>query len=122
MNLDEFRREMASYRRDLNDESAAFKDPWIALDGLRSLYAGLEPRERRMADQVLDEWVLSEDENVRFDALALIHDLKIATAMPSLRALATRLTSSTVPSAPYELKKVNRLIEEFTKPSASEDL
>ncbi|MGD0182849.1 MAG: hypothetical protein ABSC15_23810 [Terriglobales bacterium] len=75
-----------------------------------------------MADQVLDEWVLSEDENVRFDALALIHDLKIATAMPSLRALATRLTSSTVPSAPYELKKVNRLIEEFTKPSASEDL
>jgi len=67
-----------------------------------------------MADQVLTEWVLSKDEGVRFDALALIDDFKILKAIPALQKLATRLVSSSAPSAPYELQKVDRVIGDLT--------
>lgn len=113
MNLDEFRREMESYRRDVDAEARSFKDPWIALERLRSLYARFDIPERQMADRVLAEWVLSQDENLRFDALALIRDLRVVTALPALRILAVRLSSSPAPSAPFELKKVNRLVQEL---------
>jgi hypothetical protein len=115
MTLDEFRREMASYRRDVDEEGNAAKDPWIALEKLRRLYLTFDMDERRMADQIRCEWVLSKDENLRFDALALINDLNLAMALPSLRELALRL-----PDAPRwsgEMKKVNRLIGKLTKGS-----
>ena len=110
MTLDEFRLEMASYRRSVDDEASSQKHPYIAIERLCALYGKFDNSERQMADQVLGEWALSEDEEVRFDALALIDDLKIDTAVPALRELATRLASSKAPSAPYELKKVHRII------------
>ena len=101
---------MESYRRSIDDEARALKDPEIALEELRTLYEKLDSAERQMADQVLAEWALSEDEKLRFDGLALIYDFKVHTAIPALRELAKRLTSSTAPSAPYELKKIERIL------------
>jgi len=69
-----------------------------------------------MADQVLAEWVLAEDEKVRFDALALIADFKIGSAVPALRTLARRLAWSPAPGAPYELKKVDRILGVLAQP------
>jgi hypothetical protein len=109
MTLDEFRVEMASYRRSA-DDGAKSKDPYVTLEKLHALYQKFDDTERRMADQVLSEWVLSEDEGLRFDALALIDELKIDAAAPALHRLATRLASSVEVSAPYELKKVHRII------------
>jgi hypothetical protein len=63
-----------------------------------------------MADQVLSEWAVSDDEGLRFDALALIDDLKVKAAGAALRALAGRLALSDAPSAPYELQKVDRIL------------
>lgn len=63
-----------------------------------------------MADQVLAEWVLAEDEGVRFDALVMITDFKIWSAEPALRILAQRLAASSTPGASYELKKVERVL------------
>jgi hypothetical protein len=111
MKLDDFRRKMISYRKSADDQAKSLKDPYVALDKLRSLYQGFDPDDRRMADQVLSEWTLSDDEAVRFDALALIDDLKILSAVPSLQALASRLKSSTAPGAPYEIKKIDRIVE-----------
>jgi hypothetical protein len=91
MTLDEFRFKMSSYRTTADSESRSLKDPYIALDNLRMLYEKLDSEERQMADQVLSEWVLSEDEGMRFDALALIDDFQIGTAVPALRELMERL-------------------------------
>ena len=110
MTLDEFRLKMVSNWHSVDDEAKSLKDPHIALEKLRILYKKFDDAERLMADKVLSEWVLSEEETMRFDALALIDDLKIRTGAPALHLLATRLTSSDVPSAPYELKKVLRII------------
>ncbi len=66
-----------------------------------------------MADQVLCEWALSDDEVIRFDALGLISDLKMHAAVPALRRLGDRLRKVRSPSAPFELQKVQRIIGEI---------
>jgi cysteinyl-tRNA synthetase len=115
MKLEEFRSEMESYRSAVDEEARAFKDSYLALDRLQDLYRKLEPEERVLADQVLAEWVLSDDEKVRFDAMALVDDFKVASAVPALRELASRLVSSSAPGAPYERKKVERIIKGLMK-------
>jgi hypothetical protein len=69
MTLNEFRLEMESYRRSVDDEVRLLKDPEIGLEQLRTLYEKFDSAERQMADQVLAEWALSEDETLRFDEL-----------------------------------------------------
>ena len=66
-----------------------------------------------MADQVLAEWVLSDDQGLRFDALALIDAFKIANETPVLQKLASRLASSSAPGAPYKLRKVDRILKDL---------
>lgn len=115
MNLDEFRIEMESFRQAVDNEAMALKDSYLALDRLHGLYRKFDFEERAKADQVLAEWLLSEDEGLRFDALALTDDFKIVQTMSALRQLASRLASSTKPGAPFELQKVNRIIEDLAR-------
>lgn len=110
MIFDEFRLEMMSYRLAADDEAKALKNPYVTLERLRGIYEKFNDAERQMADTVFTEWALSEDESIRFDALALIGELEIKGAMPTLLRLTQYLALSNTPSAPYELKKVHRII------------
>ena len=100
MNLDEFRQSMALYRASVDAEAKALKDSYLVLDKLRTLYEKFDEDERALADEVISEWALSEDEGLRFDALALIDDLRIVKAVPTLKKLIDHLKSSSAPSAP----------------------
>ena len=111
MNPDEFRQRMVSYRTLVDIEAKTLKDSCLALDKLRTLYINFDKNERVAADGVITEWALSEDEGLRFDALALIDDLGIVKAIPVLRKLINHLKSSNAPSAPYDLEKVSRIID-----------
>jgi hypothetical protein len=111
---DNFRFEMDAYRRSANEYANSLKEPFIALERLRSLYGKCDSVEQKMADQVFAEWALSDDESIRFDALALIDDLNVSVAIPALETLAKRLASELTPSAPFELKKVHRIIARLT--------
>ena len=111
MNFHDFRQEMESYRRSVDEEARTLKDSYLALDKLHALYRKFDAEERAMADQVLAEWALSDAEDIRFDALALIDDFKVTTAADALKTLADRLASSNAPGAPYELQKVDRILK-----------
>ena len=113
MKLDAFRRTMESYRRAVDEEAKSLKDSYVALDKLHALYRRFDLEERAMADQVMAEWALSDNEGVRFDALALIDDFNIPAATSALRTLVGRLELSTAPGAPYELQKVNRILQKL---------
>jgi hypothetical protein len=106
MNLDEFREEMDAYRRAVDEEAKSLKNSQLALERLRQLYQRFDAKKRAMADHVLAEWVLSDDESKRFDALSLINEFKITKATPALRSLADRLSENRAVSVPYELWKV----------------
>jgi hypothetical protein len=117
MNLDEFRREMESYRQQADKEATRSKDSVLVERRLLQLYSRFDTDERLMADQVFSEWVLSADEAIRFVALAVIRVLKIVTAIPSLRRLAEHLSREQSPGAPFELEKVARIIIALTPAS-----
>jgi hypothetical protein len=111
MTLDEFRKTMWKYREAADKEANDLREPNLAWHRLRELYRKFDALERSLADQVLGEWVLSDDENVRYDALVLIGDFDINSAVPALRELATRLKRSDAPGAPFELKKVESILK-----------
>jgi hypothetical protein len=115
MTLDEFRCEMEAYRQAVHEEANEFKYPYLVLKRLSALYRKFDVEERAMADQVLVEWVLSEDSSMRFDARALIDDFRVIQAVPALQILAKRLESSRAVSAPAELEVTNRIIGDLTR-------
>ena len=110
MDFAEFRRGMDAWYRDVAREATSLKDPYYRLERLRFLYRQFDSDERRMADRVLSEWVLSEDEGTRFDALHFIEELKIVTAVPAMNELLSQLASSKHPGAPFEIERVSRII------------
>lgn len=116
MTLDEFRKKMWAYREAVDKDANALKESNLAWQWLRDLYRKFDAEEQKLADQVLKEWVLSDDENLRYDALILIGDFRITSAVSALQELATRLKHSKAPSAPYELQKINRIITDLRAP------
>jgi hypothetical protein len=91
-------------------EARTQKQAQLPLERLRAAYCNLEVADRAAADQCLVEWLASDDENRRFDALALVDDFRIKRAQPALRLLRERLKLSKTPGAPFEIEKVDRLI------------
>jgi hypothetical protein len=110
MKLAEFRIEMESYRQDVAKEAERLREPVLVLKRLLELYGRFDAHERLMADQVLSEWVLSDDLAVRFDGLSAVYALKIATAVPAMRRLAERLMKQDSPVARGELDNVERML------------
>lgn len=83
------------------------QEAWLKLS---ARYAALSPEDREVVDGVLAEWVLSEDEGLRSDALFVISENAVGSAVPALRVLAQRLEETDEPGAPYEWAWVNRTI------------
>ena len=110
MTRDEVRQEMETVRSSAETEATALKDSQFVLERLHAHYQSLGPADHLHAHEVLIEWALSNDEKLRFDALAIIDDFAVVAAMPTLVTLANRLGSSTTPGASYEVKKVQRVL------------
>jgi hypothetical protein len=110
MNIDGMRSALAEFRSAADERATALKDSQLALDELLQLYERLDDSERALANDVIAEWVASDDEKLRFDALALIDRYVIGGAVESLQGLAERLRVMRTPGAPYELQKVDRIL------------
>jgi len=115
MSEQEMRDAWISFRRSASDQAVAGKESQAALFALFDYYRALSPGDRAIIDRLLVEQLTSDDETDRFDALAILREFRIASALPALRALADRLEVARGPSAPYEWAKVNRLIGLLTE-------
>jgi hypothetical protein len=114
MNIESFRLRMNGFWHDVDLEAATLKGSYLALEMLHGFYAKLDHSEKNLANIVLSEWLLSGSESKRFDALALIGEFSIISTMPALDELARMLSRNDSPSAPFDLAKVNRLIEKLS--------
>lgn len=104
-------RDTAAEARRLVD---AGRQPYAPIEQLSALYRQISDDERTIADGLIALDLDSEDSGVRYDAMWLIREFGIASAVPALRRLATHLASSAEVGAPFELDKVERLIREIT--------
>jgi hypothetical protein len=109
MTPEEFRRAMQRYREDIDAEAKALTDPYVTLDRLRGEFRKLDADERSVANEVLGEWALSDDEKLRFDALVLIEELNITTALPVLEELMRRYAKSASPIARHYVNWASRI-------------
>jgi hypothetical protein len=112
--MSDARTRWAALRYELDATAAATKDSHEVLFELSRRYRDLPAEDKQAVDGLLAEWVLADDPKLRFDAIALVGDHHIQSAVPSLRELARRLEDGTDPSAPYEWAKVNRLLGRLT--------
>jgi hypothetical protein len=115
MTLHEFRDKVDRFWASADREAREQKDSYLALDRLHSVYRRLDAGERELADQVLAEWLLSDDEARRFDAIALIREFGIVAAVPNLRRLSKKLMQNKDPGAPFEREKVEDLLAELSR-------
>ena len=79
------RAEFESFWERLDAEALAAKFSQEATIRLASFYRGLDEDDRAVVDAALAEWVSGENARRRFDALALIHEFEIRSAVPALR-------------------------------------
>jgi hypothetical protein len=115
MDLNEFRQEMTSYRVAADRDATDAKDSMAVLDRLYALYRRFHADERALADLIVAECALSDDENTRYDAMALIKEFRISAAIPALCTLSRRHSSSTAPGAPFEKRKADRIVAELNR-------
>jgi hypothetical protein len=115
MILEDLRKRMMACRQAADEQASELKDPYLALAMLSDFYRQLETDEGGMASVVLCEWALSDDEALRFDALAMIDEFEVAAALPALQQLLKRLGSSSAPGAFYETQKVKRILARLSK-------
>lgn len=102
-------------RERLDEEARASKSSQAVVVQLSQQYRRLNDPDRSEVDGLLAEWVLSDDEEKRFDAMAVIADNRIAGATAALRRLGERLEASDAPSAPFEWAKVNRMLGKLSE-------
>ena len=109
MTFEEFRTLMNEFRAAVDREGEDEKDSYLALEALHTFCEKLEGSEKEFADRVLTEWLLSDDEGLRFDAEALIDDYCVIQALPALATLRERLAMDNSPGAPFEIEKLERI-------------
>ena len=118
--LDELRDRLEATRRAAEAEGQASREAMRPLERLREVYSRFTPAEKAIGGRVLVAWLESDDENRRFDALALIDEFRVASAAPALARLADRLRESRAPGAPFEREKIERVLAELARAEAQE--
>lgn len=113
--MSDMRAEWTRIRNEIDTDAIDSKDSQAAVVELSDRYRALSPNERRVVDSVLCDWMLSDDERLRFDALALISEHLILSALPRLRTLSDRLSRESGPGPKYERAKVGRIIARLSE-------
>jgi hypothetical protein len=116
--IETLRREMANHWQLVYDETNPRPDGYDVRDRLVAPYTKFDAEERRMADQILSGWLLSEDSNIRDDAREVIEDCRIGAALPALRELGRRLAVIGTKRVEWEHEKVKRTIAVLSAPES----
>jgi hypothetical protein len=115
MTLDDFRREMEAYRQDVHKEGWDLKDSVHAWDRLEVLYRRFDAEERAIADQVISEWILSDNDSASHDGWVLARRCHIKSAIPAIEELVRRIASSRDPRVHGWLDTISRALEDIRR-------
>lgn len=100
--------------RQLSAEADASRNSQAVAFGLLAMYDALSPEEQQCIHSVLAEWIVSEDNKLRYDAAFLTSERRILPMAASIRKAVLRLRGRAGPEAEYEVKKLLRILDELT--------
>lgn len=116
MSPEEFRRAICKYWDEANEQAKHYyRDPHLTLVRLRSLFSKLDADDRSLANEVLAEWLLSDNDARRYHASVLVGELNVTTALPAVEELIRRLSSGTVPHDRATFDRLRQLAAELTE-------
>jgi hypothetical protein len=110
MNQSDIRAEWNELRARLSAEAIATKSSEEAVIELSAHYRRLDAQDQAAVDEVIAEWVNSDDESAHYDARPLIGEHHILAAVPALQRLIQRLAQSEEPGARFERAAVARVL------------
>ena len=113
--MSDIRTQWNNLRSALEEEAARSKQSEDVIAGLARAYVELGAIERNVVDDILAEWLLSEDITYRFDARALVRRLKVHGALPALRSLSQRLSLDSSARSRHEHTAVLETIAELQR-------
>jgi hypothetical protein len=96
------------------------KDPSNAMLMLRRVFERALPAERAVLNDVIREWLLSENEADRFDGVFLTGEFRIVQNLDLIKKLRAEAERRNDPPAPYENAKYDRVearLQEATWPN-----
>lgn len=105
-----------------NDRAQAAKNSHSAMIELIAQYRKLSSAEQEVLNNIFCEWIDSADDFKRFDALAMVEEFRITSCIHGLIRRRAQLQSSTTPDAPYELAKIDRMLQRLTHGAGRGDL
>lgn len=93
----------------LDKEAVGAKSSQEAVVRLSAAYRRLTEEQRQAVNAELLGWLSTDDEALRFGALALIQEHRITAAQPVVEDLTRHLRAESRPGAPYELVKISEI-------------
>jgi hypothetical protein len=99
--------------RQLTDAAEAFRDSQSVAFGLLDAYDQLSSSEKNDVHEVLAEWLMSDDNKLRYDAEFVTSQRIIVEMVPAVEKAIQRMNESSGPEAEYEVKKLRRILNEL---------
>lgn len=101
---------LESHRR-LSVEAEVLRDSQAVAFGILSEFDALSSEDRMAIYPVLAEWLVSDDNRLRYDAAFVISQRNIREIMPAVQIALDKCEHTAGPEAHYEAKKLRRIID-----------
>ena len=103
---------LEEYER-LTADAEAFRDSQSVSFGLMALYDELTEPEKERVHQILANWLVSDDNKLRYDAAFLTSERRIRELKPAVEKAIERATRRFGPEATFEARKLRRILDEL---------
>jgi hypothetical protein len=104
------REEFETFWAQIDASAVSSKDSPMATIRLTSFYRNLGDEDRTVVDDALADWVIDGDERRRFDAVALIQEFEIRSALGAMRERLAALPEGSDGSVGAERAKLERVV------------
>ena len=99
--------------RKLSAEADAFRDSQAVVFGLLAAYDALPESDRNEIHLLLSNWLVSDDNKLRYDAACLASERQIKELAPAIQASIDRAERLSGPEPKFEIEKLNRILGEL---------
>jgi hypothetical protein len=113
MTDEEVKTQWLETHRRLSAEADAFKNSQAVSFGLLDTYDGLSSYERTLIHSILADWMLSDDNRLRYDAKFLTRQRCIRAMKASVEKAIAKCESRTGPEAHDEAEDLRRILSEL---------
>lgn len=94
------------------------RDPFPILQCMRRVFVSASSADREVLNEIVREWLVSDDPSDRYDGAWLTDELKLTENLDLIRSLRDEAECRDDPSARFDWEKYNRIAGRLSAPTA----